>query len=229
MNEIMKRFRLEVTDEVRVLIRAARFPHTDLAASSENIAICLRQIAENSLPSSFFVTEHIFRSVDYSIAANLSIFGHQSISFMNTGGKLIDLWSVKGDDPNTKTKKKISIQELVQAKKGKKKYIQKDEEVYFWDRVVVSRVPIDMAITDFLTVKKTHKIAQLQSYDTKIVGNTEIHSSKSGENEILDQLRAFGGVEEDFEKVVKKAKFEEAPVIGLVDKVAQGLGVDLGF
>jgi len=207
-SEIMKRTRFpSITNSLLSAIRLSDYSHRWLPATSENIAICLRNIAERKIPESFMVTEVLFTDRDTPAVANLSLFGPKSISFLNAGGKAIDLYRSRDDDPLVGKKKKVVVQEVRNGRKGKKIVESKESEVFSWNRICVSRVSIAEAVRDLQSIKDNHRIMQVQSFDTKILGNVDVHGMSGGNGEILEALRYFGGDDGDFIARKKKVDF----------------------
>jgi hypothetical protein len=215
MAEIDKRDRITEPLSISFVtaLKFLTFPDKeDLPASDENITKALVNIAEKRHPSNFHIGPALFTSADTYVASNLSVFGHISISFLNPGGMQIAIYKDKDEDPNHGIKKKITIQKVVAAKKGKRKFEEKEEEIAFWDRICISRVDIPVAVQDFENFRSFKKINQLQAYDSKILGNIDVHPLKNGTGEILEALRSFGGASEDF-PAKKKKVFEPAVVV----------------
>jgi len=176
--------------------------------SSENIAACFTRIAEGRMPDNCLISSSLFTD-DIVVSANLSVFGYTSVSLVNPGGKKIALYAVKSEDPMMGKTKEVLVQSLVMAKKGKRKFAETKETVQFWDRICVSRVPISKAIKDLELIREKHYLYQLSAYDSKILGNVDIHPVSGGDSELLGAIRNFGGKKEDFEDVSKKVRYEE--------------------
>lgn len=200
VKEIMRRTRpVALLDEVRNVLPYLGYSFDFLEASSKNIASILANIHHSSLPENFAITEHIFLYANCYIVANLSSFGTRSISLMNVGGKMIDIYVDAKDDPNNKATKKVIKQTLGTAKKGKKIMRDEEVEVRFWDRICVSRVPIEQALRDFEAFKDTKRISQLTVYDSRSLGNIDIHPLEKFDDELLEAIRLFGADKEYFE------------------------------
>jgi hypothetical protein len=200
-------------------IKHLRFEGNQHKATASNIAYVLRRIASNEFPDYAHVTEDLFTHPNTFIAANLSAFGPSSISFINTGGAPVPIYSVAGDDPNVSKKVKIFVQTPITGKKGKKAFREEEQELPFWHRICISRVSIAQAIVEFDSFLASKKIAQLTVSDAKSYGNIEIHNL-SASDELLPALRLFGGKKEDFEE----RSFKPAFVAGPSKKKMRGAG-----
>lgn len=199
----------ELSPANSLAIRCLGYDFSPLPASSENIAKALTMIKERKLPTSTFVNDVLFTKSDLLVSSALSVFGASSISFMNPNGKTIELYEHAGDDPLHKKKKKVMVTEVVAKAKGKKALREKEEAVFEWDRICVSRVDIETAYEEFYAVLKTRKICQTTAYDSKVLGNIDVHPFAGGEGILLTALRLFGGDKDSFPKKVKVA-FEPA-------------------
>lgn len=196
-SEIRKRARISsFSEDLLMAIGRARYDHTFLSGSEEHITLCLTQIASKVIPSTSYVTKTLFQQDDTVLAANLSLFGPSSISFLNPGGKSINLYLNADDDPLHKKKKEITVQRPILGKKGKRKYEEVKSEVFAWDRLTVSRVSIENAVKDMITIQSIHKIHQVQAYDNQILGNVDVHDIREGRSDMLDALRRFGATKD---------------------------------
>jgi len=215
LTEIQRRKKASsLTDSVETCLNFLGYENKELAATEENITLALTNIAQKLYPTSGVVTKTLFLYHSLLVSSNLSIFGYKSVSFINPSGKKVDLYKERANDPHAKEMKKILKQKPVLAKKGKRSFESMEEEVPFWDRLCVSRVDIEQACKDFDVILATHRIFQLASYDTKILGNVDVHPFAKGESMMLTALRSFGGVEADFERSEKRPKYEEAKQMG---------------
>jgi hypothetical protein len=208
-------------------IRLAGYDHVSLPASEENIALALRNIAARTIPNTFWVSDRLFLESDFVVTANLSIFGPSSVSFYNPGGKLVDIYFDKEDDPNAGKKKRIVHQEVVSGKKNRVKVATTEKEVFYWDRLCISRVGLEEAVKDFRTLRETCRITQVQTYDTKILGNLDVHPISGGSSELLMALRTFGGDERKFAKVKTREPFKEAGTVGVEAEDSDDGGVTI--
>jgi len=214
LRQIRSRVRANPDPNTLSAIRVLRYSNfVPLAATTENIINCLKNIHAGVFPQNSTVTEHIFLG-NTCIAANLAVFGTTSITFMNPNGKVVDLYSSAKDDPRTDSTSKITVQKLVTAKKGKRKYEDHEEVVPSWNRLCVSKVPLGKAISDFLLMQDRHVITQLTVYDSKSLGNVEIHPLSGSLPELLEALRPFGGTPEFFGSSKKVKLSNEPEVIG---------------
>jgi hypothetical protein len=185
-----------------------------LSCTTENVAKCFLNCAGLSVPSNCWINETLLTR-NPVIAANLSVFGPSSISLLNPGGKKIDLYIDKTEDPLAGKKKEIVVQTIVPGKKGKRRVDEKKETVAAWDRLCLSRVPVLKAIEDYRTVQKLHTIHQLSTYDTKILGNVDVHPISGGDNELLAAIRFLGGTKAFFDaQAPVKQKFVPLEPVG---------------
>lgn len=204
LKRISERSRPEtLSKDVRLAIQHAQYYDEYLPATSENITNCLNNISSGRRPATGFLNEEMFKSESLLVSSNLSVFGPMSISFLNPGGTRMDLYKDAKDDPMSKATKKRIDEVVVRGKKGRKRIINKSEkDVPFWDRLCVSRVPIRLAVEDYMTISESHELRQTVGYDSQMLGNVEVHPLGPGDL-LLEALRiALGGSKEDHEQFV---------------------------
>jgi hypothetical protein len=205
--------------DLDLAIRSAGYDAMLLSASTDNISLVLRDIFNKITPSDFALSQQLFLNPEPILVANLSRFGVSSVSFNNAGGKAMDVYCNEHDDPNASKTKEITIQTLQMGKKGKKTFKEEKKTVSFYDRLCISRVPIDIAVKDFEAFIESHKIVQLTVYDARVFGNVEVHPLPNGsKSEVIEALRLFGGIKEKFAVKKTKVDFVEADDGGISDE-----------
>jgi len=191
--EISKRKRVRVlSDEQRLAIKTLSFDGERYTCSLEEVISMLHRIKRNEMPRWFKSSVELFVEEETVLIANLSCFGEKSVSLRNSGGAKMLLYSNPDEGPGVTATRKVVKNEVVSGK-GKNKKIQKVEiDVPVWDRVCFSRVDVKVALQDMRGILSEHFILQISPYDSRTLGDVEIHSLKGMEKEWIGALREYG-------------------------------------
>lgn len=191
---------ISISPDLRSAIRLSGYGYEWKTKTKESVTSCLTRIFGKELPDDFYLNEEVFTAQDRCLVSNLSVFGPQSISFMNVGGKVIPLYANAKEDPLQGKKKEVVKESLIiPGRKGKKAVKNTTEKVLCWERLCISSVPIADAYKDFEVMVLSKRVHQMQMYDTKILGNVKIFALDPVDS-LMEALRKFGGSKSELSK-----------------------------